>query len=70
MALVSGGIVLGVICAFGVARLIQRQLHGVSAADAVSFTSVITTVAVLGFLACYVPARRAARVDPVTSLRE
>ncbi len=70
MALVLGGVGLGFAGALATTRLIRRQLHEVSATDPASFAIVAILLAVIGLLATYVPARQAARVDPIASLRE
>jgi ABC-type antimicrobial peptide transport system permease subunit len=65
---VAGG-VIGLVGAFIVTRFVSSQLFGVSPTDPVTFASVAGLLALVSVLACYVPARRAARVDPVTTLR-
>jgi len=63
------GVAIGVAAAFAGARVLRGLLYGVGATDPMSF---VITVAVLGaaaLLACYGPARRAARIDPMTALR-
>ncbi len=68
MPAVAGG-VLGLVGAFIVTRFISSQLFGVSPADPLTFVSVAILLTLVSVLACYLPARRAARVDPVTTLR-
>jgi ABC-type antimicrobial peptide transport system permease subunit len=63
------GIVLGLAGAFAVMRVLSGELYGVGAADPLTFCSVAILVAVVALTACYVPARRAMRVDPVVALR-
>ena len=63
------GIVLGLAGAVGVTRLIEAQLFGVSPTDPVTFAWAPTALALVAMVACYLPARRASRVDPVVALR-
>lgn len=63
------GVVIGVGGALAAARLIASALYLVSPADPVTLLAAVMIVAVVGILAAYVPARRALRVDPMTTLR-
>jgi len=63
------GIGLGLLGAFFLAKLLASQLYGVSVIDSVTYASVAVLVAIVTMLACYIPARRAARVDPLVALR-
>ncbi|MGH9759989.1 MAG: ABC transporter permease, partial [Blastocatellia bacterium] len=63
------GLGAGVAGAFALTRLISTLLYGVSATDPVTFVSTIALLAGIGAIACYIPARRALSVDPVTALR-
>jgi putative ABC transport system permease protein len=63
------GIVLGAFGAIGLTRLMRSLLYGISATDPVVFSLVAAGLAVVAFGACWVPARRAARVDPNVALR-
>ena len=60
---------LGIASGLGLAQLLKGLLYGVKPTDPVAFISVAVLVTVVALLACYVPARRATRVDPVTALR-
>ena len=63
------GVVLGAAGALAVTRLITGLLYGVSPTDGPTFVIVSLLVTVVAFLACYLPARRATRVDPLVALR-
>ena len=69
MALAIVGAVLGIAGAFWLTRAMQSQLFSVSTTDPVTFAIVPAMLIGVALLACYVPARRAMRVDPVTALR-
>ena len=63
------GIVIGAIAALGLTRLIAGLLYGVSASDPIAFLGVMVLLAIVALLASLIPARRAAKVDPMTVLR-
>jgi putative ABC transport system permease protein len=69
LRLVAVATVLGVVAAVGAARLLRSMLFGVSTTDLVTFVGVPLVLAAVAFVACWIPARRAARVDPMVALR-
>jgi putative ABC transport system permease protein len=68
--LTSIGIALGLGASFVLTRLMTGLLYGVGSTDLVTFAGVVVFLVVIALLACYIPARRAARVDPVFALRD
>jgi ABC-type antimicrobial peptide transport system permease subunit len=69
LALVVAGLAVGAIGAWWQTRLMQKILYGVRPTDAATFAAVAFTLLTVGALACYVPARRATRIDPMHALR-
>jgi putative ABC transport system permease protein len=69
LKLVLTGAALGTVFALIATRFISTMIYGVSATDPLIFLSVITLLVIVSLAACYVPARRAMRVDPMVALR-
>lgn len=69
MSLVLIGAVLGVAGAFAATRVMSNLLFGVAPTDLATFTAVVVVLLVVAFVACYIPARRATKVDPLEALR-
>jgi ABC-type antimicrobial peptide transport system permease subunit len=69
MKLVVLGAAIGIAAALGLSRLMAGMLYGVSATDPLTFAAVPIVLLGVAMLACYIPARRAMRVDPMTALR-
>jgi putative ABC transport system permease protein len=69
LRLMGIGLVVGILLSLAAARLIATQLWGISTYDPLTLSAVIGTMALVGLAACYFPARRATRVDPLIALR-
>ncbi len=67
--LIALGLISGLLASFGAARLIASQLWGVSPRDPITLCGVVAVVVLAGLAACYFPARRATKVDPMEALR-
>jgi putative ABC transport system permease protein len=69
LTLCAAGVVLGLAAAFGASRVLTALLHGVEPTDPATFVSVILLLGAVALAATYLPARRAARLDPSIALR-
>jgi len=69
LTLVACGAVIGAAGAFGAVRVIASELYGVKSSDPWTFSGGAALILIVGSLACWVPARRAMRVDPMVALR-
>jgi putative ABC transport system permease protein len=68
--LVLAGLGIGLVASIAATRLLQHQLFGVRPTDPIAYVAVFAVLAAIAFLACYLPARRAAAVDPMVALRQ
>ena len=69
LALALAGAAAGLVASWLVARLVTGLLYGVSPKDPLTFASVGSVLIAVALVACYIPARRATRVDPLKALR-
>lgn len=69
MALIGAGILIGVLASFGLARFLSSLLWGVSTSDPWTIAAAAVAILTVGSAACFLPARRAAQVDPLITLR-
>ena len=69
LMLALAGMALGVLASLGLMRLLQSLLFEVQPTDVTTFAVVLGTLLLVALLACYIPARRATKVDPTVALR-
>ena len=70
MRLTAVDLVVGLAAAFGLTRLLQTQLFNVKPTDPLTMAAVAGFITLVAFIACYIPASRATRVDPMVVLRD
>jgi putative ABC transport system permease protein len=69
LRLVMAGIAAGVLSSLVLTRFLATQIWGISSTDPITFSGVALVLALVSLAACYIPARRAMRVDPIVALR-
>ncbi len=69
LRIIASGVVIGLLASYGFSRFLTSEISGISVSDPWTYGLVAVVVVVVGLLACYLPARRATRVDPMVALR-
>ncbi len=69
MVLAIVGLIIGLVISFALTRILASQLYGVSSTDPLTFTAISLLLLLVAFIACYIPALRATRVDPMIAVR-
>jgi predicted permease len=70
MRLAVVGVAVGAIAAFAASRVLARMLFGVQPTDPATYVLVVAALSAIAFVACYLPARRATRLDPIIAMRQ
>jgi ABC-type antimicrobial peptide transport system permease subunit len=68
--LIGSGTLVGLAAALAAGRFLEKILYGVKATDPLTLAIVLLMMLAIAWLACWIPARRAMRIDPVTALRQ
>jgi putative ABC transport system permease protein len=69
LVLIAGGAAMGIAVSLGVTRSLKSALYGVNSGDPMTLVAVSALLVLVALAACYIPTRRATRVDPLVALR-